>query len=277
MKSLKPRLITAVVGIAFLLLIIFVSGYFNPIIGILTGLATTLMTSEYLKAHNLLKVWGVSLPCLIFSLLLPILISTKFAYLLLFCFMLSVFVFLIMHYQKITYTGLAYAVTGSILISFGMSALPKICSQSVTGTPFYFVTVFAIPWMADTGGFFVGSLIGKHKLCPNISPKKTVEGAIGGLIFCIISAVVIGLLFQFVFMPDLKFNFTALILLGLIDAPLSIIGDLSFSLIKRSFKIKDYGTIFPGHGGILDRFDSIIFTAPVIIILNQFIPLVTLV
>jgi phosphatidate cytidylyltransferase len=77
-------------------------------------------------------------------------------------------------------------------------------------------------------------------------------------------------------MPEYNINFLALVLLGLIDGPLSIVGDLSFSLIKRSYKIKDYGSIFPGHGGMLDRFDSIIFTAPVIIIINQFIPFITL-
>ncbi len=131
--------------------------------------------------------------------------------------------------------------------------------------------------MADAGGFFIGATLGKHKLCPDISPKKTVEGVIGGVIFCVISAVLVGLLFQYLIMPDLEINFWALVLLGIIDAPISIIGDLSFSLIKRRYKIKDYGSIFPGHGGMLDRFDSIIFTAPVIVLLNQFIPIITVV
>ena len=76
-------------------------------------------------------------------------------------------------------------------------------------------------------------------------------------------------------MPDANLYFWALILLGVIDAPVSILGDLSFSLIIRYYGIKDYGSIFPGHGGMLDRFDSIIFTAPVLVAINQFIPFIT--
>ena len=122
---------------------------------------------------------------------------------------------------------------------------------------------------------FIGASFGKHKLCPKISPKKTVEGAIGGILFCDLTAVIIGLIFHFCVMPDANINFWALILLGVIDAPVSILGDLSFSLIKRNYGIKDYGSIFPGHGGMLDRFDSIIFTAPVLVAINQFIPFIT--
>ncbi len=273
MKSLKPRLLTAVVGIAILLGVLFFAEFWNPIIGILFGAATVFMTGEYLNANKLLKNFAVSIPCLLFSFILPLVISTSYVYLLVFCFMIIVFFLMIANHSKISYCELAYAVAGTLLISLGMSAMPKICSDGV-GVAFYFVAVFALPWMADAGGFFIGAALGKHKLCPNISPKKTVEGAIGGIAFCVLSAVIVGFLFRFCFMPEVKFNFIALVVLGIIDAPLSIVGDLSFSLIKRSCKIKDYGSIFPGHGGMLDRFDSIIFTAPAIVIINQFIPFI---
>ena len=92
-----------------------------------------------------------------------------------------------------------------------------------------------------------------------------------------LTAVVLGFLFAFVIAPDYKFNFASLIILGIVDAVVSIIGDLSFSLIKRSVGIKDYSSIFPGHGGMLDRFDSIIFTAPVMLAVNHFLPFATVV
>ena len=181
---------------------------------------------------------------------------------------------MIFKHEKTNYADVAYAVFGTFLISFGMSAIPIVCTSSASIT-FCFICAFALPWMADAGGFFIGASFGKHKLCPKISPKKTVEGAIGGILFCDLTAVIIGLIFHFWVMPDANINFWALILLGVIDAPVSILGDLSFSLIKRSYGIKDYGSIFPGHGGMLDRFDSIIFTAPVLVAINQFIPFIT--
>ena len=276
MKSLKPRLLTAVVGIALLVGILIAGEFWNPIIGILVGAACAFMVVEYLHAKNLLKNFWISIPCMLFAVLQPILISTQYVYILLTAFMIFSFAVLIINHSVLSYIDLSYAVFGTMLISFGMSALPLICSSGV-GVTFFFCTTFTLPWMADAGGFFIGATMGKHKLCPNISPKKTVEGAVGGVVFCFASAMLIGLIFQFIIMPDVKINFWALALLGIIDAPVSILGDLSFSLIKRSLKIKDYGSIFPGHGGMLDRFDSIIFTAPVLVVVNYFIPFITLV
>lgn len=276
MKSLKPRLLTAVIGIPLLIVLLLLAEIWTPVVAIIVAIATAFMTGEYLNANKLLRNFAVSAPCLLFSLLMPFFVNTTYLYLTVILYMIVMFIVMIANHSKITYSELAYSVTGTLLISFGMSAIPLICSSTV-GISLYFVTIFALPWMADAGGFFIGATLGKHKLCPNISPKKTVEGAIGGVIFCVISAVLVGLLFQYLITPNIKLNFGALVLLGVIDAPVSIIGDLSFSLIKRRYNIKDYSSIFPGHGGMLDRCDSIIFTAPIIVLLNQLIPIITVV
>lgn len=274
MKSLKPRLLTAVVGIPIVLIVLFLSELWLPFAGIIVGAASAFMTGEYLNARKMLKKLPLSLSCMLFAFALPILISTKFLYVLLFAFFVAAFAVMIALHEKINYTDVSYALFGTLLISFGMSAIPVICGVSSSVT-FCFVCAFALPWMADAGGFFVGATFGRHKLCPKISPKKTVEGAIGGILFCDLTAVIIGVVFHFFVMPDANVNIWALVLLGIIDAPLSILGDLGFSLIKRTYNIKDYGSIFPGHGGMLDRFDSIIFTAPVLVAVNQFIPFIT--
>lgn len=276
MKSLKPRLLTAVIGISSLIVLLLLAEIWYPVVAIIVALATAFMTGEYLNANKLLKNFAVSLPCFLFSLLMPFFINTAYIYMIVVLYMLVMFIFMIVNHNKITYSELAYSVTGTLLITLGMSAIPLLCSAKM-GISFYFVTIFALPWMADAGGFFIGATLGKHKLCPNISPKKTVEGVIGGVVFCVISAVLVGVLFQFLITPGLKVNFLALVLLGIVVAPVSVVGDLSFSLIKRRHNIKDYGSIFPGHGGMLDRFDSIIFTAPVIVLFNQFIPVITVV
>ncbi len=275
MKSLKPRLLTAVFGIALLLIILFIGEMWQPIIGIITGVAAAFMVGEYLNAKKLLKIYELSIPCMMFAVALSVLISIGYIYLLITAFLIASFAVLIFCHNKISYMELAYAVSGTLLISFGMSSLAAICYNEIS-VAFYFCTAFTLPWMADAGGFFIGASMGKHKLCPQISPKKTIEGAFGGVVFCVLSAILIGVIFQYLILTDVTINFIALIILGILVAPISILGDLSFSLIKRSLNIKDYGSIFPGHGGVLDRFDSIIFTVPVFCVINELIPFITL-
>ena len=275
MKSLKPRLLTAVIGIPIVLLVIFLSELWHPFVNIIVGLATAIMIGEYLNGKKLLKYYPLSGVCILFAFVLSLIIKTQAVYAVVFAFVVAAFLIVIAMHKRLSYADLTYALLGTLLISFGMGAIALVCSNDIS-VSFYFVVIFLLPWMSDAGGFFVGASMGKHKLCPEISPKKTVEGAIGGIMFCMISAVIMGLIFQFLIIPDVYVNFFSLIIIGLLDAVFSIIGDLSFSFIKRNLGIKDYGTIFPGHGGFLDRFDSIIFTAPLVVIVGQFLPFLSL-
>jgi len=274
MKSLKPRLLTAAVGIPIVLLVLLLSELWFPFVRIFIGAASAFMVAEYLHARRLLKKPMISIPCVLFAFLLSMFVATGGAYLVVFIYIIVIFWVMIMYHTEIKYDSIAYAISGTALIAFGMSAIPAVCFASISVT-FCYICAFALPWMADAGGFFIGASFGRHKLCPRISPKKTVEGALGGILFCGLTAIIIGLIFRFWVMPDSNFSFGSLILLGLVDAPLSILGDLSFSMIKRNYHIKDYSSIFPGHGGMLDRFDSIIFTAPALVVINQFMPFIT--
>ena len=139
---------------------------------------------------------------------------------------------------------------------------------------FYFVITLALPWLADAGAYFAGSFFGKHKLCPEISPKKTIEGAVGGTIVCVLATCGVGWLFaDIIFDRTVQINYLNLAILSLIGSLLSILGDLSFSVVKRAFDIKDYGNLIPGHGGILDRFDSVVFVAPFLYIMVAYLPI----
>ncbi len=116
--------------------------------------------------------------------------------------------------------------------------------------------VIVVTWLSDTGGFFVGKTWGKHPLAPRLSPQKTIEGLLGGILFSVVGAV----LSQFIFVPF--FSLDQCVMLGVGLAVLGAVGDLAESAIKRSVSVKDSGTMIPGHGGVLDRVDSLLFTGP---------------
>ena len=122
--------------------------------------------------------------------------------------------------------------------------------------------------MCDTFAYFTGRFLGKHKLIPEISPKKTIEGSIGGIVFTI-GAFILYRVLLFKIFPDLKINlpYLLVIILAIAASIVSQIGDLIASAIKRQYNIKDYGKLFPGHGGVLDRFDSVMLVAPVIYVI----------
>ena len=123
--------------------------------------------------------------------------------------------------------------------------------------------VFASSWVSDIFAYFVGMSIGKHKLAPVLSPKKSIEGAIGGIVGAGIAGGLLGLMFKLAGVGGYEYIWRFAII-SAIAGIASQIGDLAASGIKRHFEVKDYGTLIPGHGGIMDRFDSVIMTAPII-------------
>ena len=127
---------------------------------------------------------------------------------------------------------------------------------------FFILLILCFAWGGDTCAYFAGRAFGKHKLCPVVSPKKTVEGAVGGLVGGALGMIVFRIVFFFVTLQPLSIGWCMVI--GLVGAFMGQLGDLSFSVIKRQCGIKDYGRLLPGHGGVLDRFDSVIFAAPVV-------------
>ncbi len=129
-----------------------------------------------------------------------------------------------------------------------------------------------VAWICDTCAYFVGRAFGKHKLCPKLSPHKTVEGAVGGVIGCMIAGVVFGFVFSRPFPEfELSYMLAALVIITAAGGILAQVGDLTASGIKRYHDVKDYGKIIPGHGGIMDRFDSVIFISPFMYFLASFL------
>lgn len=162
------------------------------------------------------------------------------------------------NHKTIRYEQIFFALAVMLLVPQAMSCMVRIDRCSNDG-PFLLVMGLCGAWIADTGAYFTGVALGKHKLCPEISPKKTVEGFVGGV-------VITGLVYTAAFSIykgefDLKIALFAFVI-GAVCAVIGTIGDLSASMVKRQIGFKDYGKIMPGHGGLMDRFDSVLFVLP---------------
>ncbi len=172
--------------------------------------------------------------------------------------LLAVYVFTFPKYRisriSITFVSLIY-------VAVMMSCIYRI--RILDGGGFMVVLVFLSAWGNDTVAYCAGRLFGKHKITPVLSPKKTVEGAVGG----IVGAGILGFLYGLIARNYMAVDFPVVLVFTIVcvlGALVSIVGDLTASAIKRNYDVKDYGKLIPGHGGILDRFDSILFTAPII-------------
>lgn len=139
------------------------------------------------------------------------------------------------------------------------------CCVSIISNPWIIICALAMIWISDTGAFLVGSLVGKHKLFPRLSPKKSWEGFLGGLMFNIGAAFIYFYCFHLTSADHIHFSLGLWIIVGIITTIFATLGDLFESMIKRSLGIKDFGKLIPGHGGILDRIDSLLFVVPSII------------
>ena len=170
---------------------------------------------------------------------------------------------------KLSFADLsAHLVTSFYIIgSFAALSLVRYIPLGV----YYFGLVFLGSWSCDVFAYFVGRAIGKHKLIPEVSPKKTVEGAIGGVVCTTLMFILYGFIITKI-NPDLSPSYPVLAALGFLLSIVSQFGDLIASLIKREHGIKDYGKLFPGHGGVLDRFDSILAVAPILLAICVFFP-----
>ncbi len=187
-------------------------------------------------------------------------IPSRFLLPMVYIFMLLLFIIMLKEHKTVSVAEAGLVIFSIIYIPLFLSTLADI--YRLGNGIYYLWIVFIGAFMTDTFAYFSGYFFGKHKLCPNISPKKTIEGSVGGSLCSVGIVLLYGLLIDKKF--GIEVNYIKLAVLGLLIAAISQIGDLTASIIKRKYGVKDYGTIFPGHGGILDRLDSIIATAPLV-------------
>ena len=273
---MKKRVLTAVIGIAILLPILFLSGtWFFPVA---VAVCCNIALFEMLRCLGLARVWAVSVPTYVLASVVPFLIrladrseSLTLTALLSVCAVLYLMAISVFTHGKITFAQLGEALLACLYIIFGFNAI--VVLRDLVGGQYIYLLVFIGAWVTDTFAYFSGMLFGKHKLIPQVSPKKTVEGSIGGTLFCILGFLLFGVILNRFF--SFHADYLALCISGLIVAVVSQIGDLCMSVIKRERGIKDYGNLFPGHGGMMDRFDSILAVASVLALICSLTDLIS--
>lgn len=184
-------------------------------------------------------------------------------------YMIILLVYMVLAHKTTSFTDIAKSMFATMYVSIFFAYLILIRKYN-NGEYLIWIPIITA-WLSDTMAYTFGRLFGKHKLIPEVSPKKTVEGAVGGVLGGIIFMVIYGLICNISFNKEI--DWITLSLLGMTGAILSQFGDLAASWIKREFGIKDYGNLLPGHGGVLDRFDSVLFIAPFVYYFIQIFPI----
>ncbi|MBQ8509934.1 MAG: phosphatidate cytidylyltransferase [Clostridia bacterium] len=273
---MKKRLITAFFGFAVLIPVWIFSDTF--VLPFAVGLFTAVGVYEMLGCIGVRNKLEVSIPTVIIATAIPVSARYVVAYTgeisyflamasaLMFLYMLYLMSLAVLSKGTKTVNDMALVFLTTFYISVGFMAVLMV--RDLEHGVYLWPLVFIGAWIPDGAAYFVGRALGRHKLIPDVSPNKTVEGAIGGIVFGAIFFALYGL--GVGVLTSTSSNIGSLLIAGVVVSVISIFGDLIASLIKRQYGVKDYGTIFPGHGGVLDRFDSIIATAPILLMLCAF-------
>lgn len=248
------RILTAVIGVPILLGLLYLGGLpWMLFIAALMFIATFEMARIAKHININISLWAVYL-AEIFMLIFIYLNIPHWASIGIAIGFIGIIGQGVFTYPKLRLEDMAMSFFTMIYVGWGMCHLIILEQMNV----FLLVYLFLAIWGSDSGAYFTGRLCGKHKLAPALSPKKTKEGAIGG----VLCAILLVVLFNVYLGENALLSYPVAILFGIVISIVGQIGDLAESMIKRFADVKDSGKILPGHGGILDRFDSIIMAAP---------------
>ncbi len=278
---MKQRVITGAVLTVILVAAFALSN--TVVFPLLCAILSAVGVYELTGLFGIRRNFGMVLPAYVFSFALPLLshlldrrafwllpdsmMIRSGSYLTVMITAVVVFAFICFIYSILTGGAVRFSVVLAFLamtvyVTLGFSSLALLRRM---GGLYLAIFAFIGSWISDTFAYFTGRLLGRHKLCPAVSPKKTIEGSIGGIAFSALVAALFGLILShFELIPEA--NILWLAVAGAILSVASQIGDLTASLLKREYDLKDYGALFPGHGGVLDRFDSVIAVAPLLLL-----------
>ena len=259
---MKTRVITGI-GILVVAVLLVVLAPFTPIFCIGMSVLAVMASFELLRVFGIRKDWHISAPSYLLAAALPfaayfVTDETRVKFILIeaaiiFIYLVYLLGAAVFSHKKIKFVLVAavFMALVYVIVSFTSLSLLMYVNKGL----FYFGVIIISSWGCDAGAYFIGCKFGKHKLIPDVSPNKSVEGAIGGILVSIVLNVLYG--FVVSSLGGAKVEYLSLALLGLVLSIVAMVGDLIASLIKREYGIKDYSNLLPGHGGIVDRFDSV--------------------
>ncbi|NLO88900.1 MAG: phosphatidate cytidylyltransferase [Clostridia bacterium] len=253
---LRQRIATALIGIPLVILISYFGGYYLLVSVFVISLFSLdelyrALKNTGIKFNKLLGFLGV----ILFILSSYYFGTEKVPETLLILALLNLFYFVI-SFPRINPSGVGITLLSSIYIGYLLSF--TILVRNLEHGFFYLILAFTLTWATDSGAYIVGLRFGRHKLHSSLSPNKTIEGSVGGLLFAVCTSIIFSL-----FNPN-GVNILKFVILGLLAGLFGQLGDLTASAIKRHANIKDFGSFLPGHGGFLDRFDSFLVIIPLV-------------
>lgn len=267
------RIVSSAVGIALLVTVLLVSDEYKYLFNGVVGLLSVISVGEIFFATKFINHKPLLIASMLFAAFVPfasVSFIQPYAGAVLFIYLVVLLSVMLRSKEKISLQEISIVFMLCTLIPSGFSMLVALRDLGLAGFGgmakrdgiFLLLTACACAWFADTGAYFIGRFFGRHKLSPTVSPNKTVEGFVGGVVIDVIGMVVAAMIYQTYFSQGAVINLIVIGLLAFISAFLGTLGDLSASYIKRACHVKDFGHIMPGHGGIMDRFDSILLVAP---------------
>ena len=270
---MKTRILAAAVLLPLLLIVVLVLPKICT--AVLFGLMAALAAYELMQGTKLVTNPRLTVYAMVFAFLVPLwgFFGQVYVWALVgvLAFVALLYMELLLSKGKLPYAYVAISFAAGILIPYLFTAIVRIFA---TEKGIYLIFIpFVLAMVSDTGAYFAGRFFGKHKLAPVVSPNKTVEGVIGGVAATILAMVIYCLTMQLSF--GFAANYLYALIYGLVGSLAAVFGDLCFSVIKRQTDIKDYGDLIPGHGGILDRFDSMMVVGPLAEVFLLLIPVVT--
>ena len=269
---MKKRILSAVVLVPLLLIVLYALPKIVAVI--VVSLLCAIAAYELLYNTGFVRHTRLVVYAMVFAALVPVWghygMDGVYARLGILAFFALMFMEMMLSQMKLRFEKCAMCFVAGLLIPYLLSSLSRILSPE--GGRYVILIPFVVAFLSDSGAYFIGCRFGKHKLAPVISPNKSIEGVIGGVVTAVLGMLIYCLILHTIFKCRVNYGFA--FVYGILGSLAGVFGDLCFSVLKRQTGIKDYGNLIPGHGGVLDRFDSVLIVAPLVEILLIILPVV---